>query len=192
MRTRWVCPPESLVVRRSAISSIPVTRITSSMRERVRVQRRDHVTELANAQVPRQRAGLEHAADDSRVDRLGGRLTKERDGARVGPDESEHHVDRGRLAGTVRTEQRQRLSRCDRDIDAPNGLHVAIGLGETGKTHAGAASFGRDHRTTLDALRPTFAPSGFTGIAVIYAGSRLSVTTCSDRAISPASRRVRI
>ena len=71
-------------------------------------------------------------------DRLGGGGAKKRDRAFVGANEPEHHVDGGGLPRAVGAEQGQRLARVDREIDAANGLDVAVGLGEICQSNAGA------------------------------------------------------
>ena len=78
--------------------------------QRARVDRGDHGDQFADAQVLDQRAGLQHAADEACGDRRCRRAAEERDPACVGPGESQHHVDRRRLAGPVRTEEREELA----------------------------------------------------------------------------------
>ena len=95
--------------------------------ERRRVQRRDHRDQLARGQVLDQHAGLEHRADQCRrSDRVGRRAAEHGHAARVGLGEPEQHVDRRRLAGAVRAEQRDDLAGADRDVDAAHGLDRAV------------------------------------------------------------------
>ena len=71
-RTRWVWPPESFVVRWSANWSVPVVLQHLVDVEGMRVERSDHVEQLADREVLDERAGLEHPADAALGDRVGG------------------------------------------------------------------------------------------------------------------------
>src|SRR5581483_11566665 len=96
--------------------------------ERVRVERRDELHELADAEVPDEAAGLEHRGDEAGADRLGRRPAEDRDAAAVGLEQPEHEVDGGRLPGPVRPEQRHRLAALDAQVDAAHGVHLAVRL----------------------------------------------------------------
>jgi hypothetical protein len=119
-RTRCVWPPESLVVRRSANSAVPV--------RRVGVEGGDHSDELADAQVLDQRPRLEHPADSAGPYRLRGRHAEQRDTAGIRPRQPEHHVDGGRLAGTVGPQQGHGLSPVNGDVYRADGPDAPVGL----------------------------------------------------------------
>ncbi|HEY8858910.1 MAG TPA: hypothetical protein VIM27_05610, partial [Gaiellales bacterium] len=91
-------------------------------RQGVGVQAGHHREQLAHGEIAYELPGLEHRADRAVHDRLGGRPAEERDRAAVRSRQAEQHVDRRRLAGAVRAEQRDRLARCHRDVDAAHGL----------------------------------------------------------------------
>jgi hypothetical protein len=91
----------------------------------VRVERRDHRDQFAHAEVLHQRAGLQHPADVTGLDRVAGREAEDRDGALVGPGQSQDHVCRGGLAGAVGTEQRHDLARSDSKVDAAHRSYGA-------------------------------------------------------------------
>ena len=79
--------------------------------------------ELAHGQVAQQRARLEHRADGPARDRL--RRACRRRPCTVpasGREQPEQHVDRRRLPGAVRPEQRDRLPCRDVEIDPADGL----------------------------------------------------------------------
>ena len=48
------------------------------------------------------------------------------------PDERREHMDRGCLAGTVRTEQTEELAGGDFEIEIVNSENVAVAFGEAG------------------------------------------------------------
>jgi len=91
--------------------------------ERRRVDRGHHRQQLANRQVLDQLAALEHRAEQSGVDRLARRVVEQRDAAGVGRQQSEQHVDRRRLAGTVGAEQRDGLATVNRDVDPAHRVY---------------------------------------------------------------------
>src|SRR5205807_7720253 len=103
--------------------------------ERLRVERREHRDQLAHRQVADQQACLEHRPDEPGVDGSRRPTAEDRDRAGVGLDEAEQQVDRGRLAGAVCAEQRDRLTPRDRDVDAGDRMdrsgRAAPGLDQT-------------------------------------------------------------
>ena len=70
--------------------------------------------------------------------------------SRIGPGEPEHHVDGGRFARAVGSEEGDGLARVNGDGHAPNGFDVAVGLGEVGEENSALAGVARDHLSTLD------------------------------------------
>ncbi len=60
----------------------------------------------------------------------GGRHPEQHDVAPIRSAQAEHHVDRRRLAGAVGAEQGHGLSRRHRDVDAVDGPHRAVRLGQ--------------------------------------------------------------
>ena len=86
--------------------------------QRSREECRHHRHQLPDGEVPEQRARLQHRPDLARPDDGGRLLAEHRDRAGVGLGQSEQHVDRRRLAGTVRPEERDRLPGSDGDVDA--------------------------------------------------------------------------
>jgi hypothetical protein len=79
---------------------------------------------------------LEHATDAALCDRFGWRAAEQPDGAGIRPGEAEHHVDRRRLAGTVRAEDRDGLARRDCKVDAAHRLDGSAGLAQTSEDDA--------------------------------------------------------
>ena len=150
-RTRWVWPPESFCVRRPAMSWMPVSSSTSSTGERMGVERGHHLDQLAHREVAQEGARLEHRPDGARVDRRPRRRPEDRNGAGVGLEQAEQHVDRRRLACAVRPEQGDGLAAGDLEVDPAHGAHLAEGLGEIPELDAGGdgGRDGRDHATTL-------------------------------------------
>ena len=103
---------------------------TSSTPSGAGYSERHHVDQLAHGEVADDRAGLQHRPDGTLGDRLIGRHPEDVNGAGVGLGEAEQHVDRGRLAGTVRAEQGDGLAGRYLDVDAAHGLHDARRAGE--------------------------------------------------------------
>ncbi len=93
-------------------------------RERIGVQRGHHRDELADREAPQEAAGLQHRADRPFVDRLRRRAPEQRDGAGVGWEQPEQHVDQGRLARAVRAEEGERLALRDVEIDAADRSYL--------------------------------------------------------------------
>ena len=137
-RTRWVWPPDSFSVRRSAMSARPVIASTSSTGRGVGIQRRGQVDELADRELADERAGLEHRRRSRRRRPLRPGVMPNSDTVPlVGPGEPEQHVDGGRLAGAVRAEDGDGLARRDVDVDAAHGVDGAERLLETGQRDPG-------------------------------------------------------
>jgi hypothetical protein len=91
-------------------------------RQRPRVERREHRHELADGEVARQPARLQHRSDRSVRNRLGGRAPEDGDAAAIGRKQPEQHLERRRLAGPVRPEQRHRFAAFDRDLQVAHRL----------------------------------------------------------------------
>jgi hypothetical protein len=98
--------------------------------QRLWVQRGHHLDQLAHGQVADQRARLQHRADRPPSDGLAGPSTEHRHRALVGLEQAEEHVDRGRLAGAVGTEQGDGLTRRDAHVHAPHGADRPRGSAE--------------------------------------------------------------
>ena len=98
--------------------------------QRPRVERGHHRHQLAHGEVAQQAAGLQHRADAAGRDRVGRRAAEERHRPGVGLGEPEQHVDGGGLAGAVGAEQRDRLARRDRDVDAAHRADGPVGRAE--------------------------------------------------------------
>ena len=105
--------------------------------ERVRIQRRNHRDQLAHREVADQRAGLQHDADGTGLDGVTRGHSEQLDVAPIRSGQPEHHVDRGRLAGAVRPEQGDGLTWGDGEVDAPDRLHRAVGLGHVDNLDTG-------------------------------------------------------
>jgi hypothetical protein len=77
--------------------------------------------------------------------------------AGIGLEQAEQHVDRRRLAGPVRAEQRHRLSAGNRDVDLAHRAHGTLRarerLHEPSRLDAGVGGHGglNGHRPTLPA-----------------------------------------
>ena len=113
-RTRWVWPPESFWVRCRGVSSSPVSASVSSTPSGCGYS---EATIAISSRTDRSRISapaLEHRPDQPVPDRLATELRRTPRRASVGPQQTEDHVDRGRLAGAVRSEQGDRLAARDR------------------------------------------------------------------------------
>jgi hypothetical protein len=95
--------------------------------ERLGEERGDHRHELTRGQLAQDPARLEHDPDPALLNRLFGRCSKDRNRSRVGRLKAEQHVDRGRVAGPVRPEQRDGLARVHGDVDASNRANRPCG-----------------------------------------------------------------
>jgi hypothetical protein len=96
--------------------------------ERVGIEGRHHRHELAHAQVADQPTRLQHRADDTGGDRVRGGHAEHGRRAAVRIEQAEQDVERRRLAGAVRPEQRDRLAGSDGRVDAADGVHGAVRL----------------------------------------------------------------
>ncbi len=129
-RTRWVWPPDSLLVRRPAMSAVPVRWRTSSTSRGWGYIEATIVTSSRTDKSPDQRSGLEHRPDRAGLDRLGRRESEKRHGATVRCGEPEEHLDGGRLAGSVGAEQGHGLTWRDQHVKPSYGADGTEGLGE--------------------------------------------------------------
>ena len=123
-RTRCVSPPDSLCVRRSAMSSMPASSSTSSTASGSRVERGHHRRQLAHRQVAdqRRRSAASRRRRPAAIASAGA-WPNTRDRAAVGLRQAEQHVDRRRLAGAVRPEQRDGLAGLDDERHVVDGAH---------------------------------------------------------------------
>ena len=158
-RSRWVSPPLSRSVLRSASSSSFASLQGLVHAERLREQGGHHRDELADGQVAQDAAGLEHRADAAGLHRALGRPAEDSDSALVGLLQAEQHVHGRRLACAVRAEERDGLSRLDRDVDSADGVDRpfgrAVGLLQAVQLDAVSVTGIRRHRSTV----PTVAGS---------------------------------
>ena len=107
----------------------------------MRVQRGHHRDELLDGEVLDEPAGLQHGTDRPSRDGALRRPPEEPDRTAVRPGQPEQHVDRRRLAGAVRAEDRHHLARCDLQVDAGDGLDRAVALVQAGEVDRHAADF---------------------------------------------------
>ena len=111
---------------------------------------------------------------------------------RSGRVQAEQHVDRRRLAGAVRAEQRDRLAGRDRDVDAAHGLDRPVGLREVVQLDAGGAYAPWHFLNFLPlphqhgSLRPTFSCGDACTVCVAPADRTGRSARCRAIACAPA------
>jgi hypothetical protein len=82
-----------------------------------------HPEQLSHGEIADERPGLKHYSDRTGADGGLRRTAEHANSPGIGPREAEQHVDRGRLAGAVRAEQRDHFTGAKREIDAADRLH---------------------------------------------------------------------
>jgi len=124
---------------------------------------------LLGREVAVQRGVLEHQPDVAphRVP-LGGHVVPGHDGPpRRRPDQRAQDADRGGLARAIRAEETERLAARDLEVDAPDGLDLAVSLGQLADRDRGAVGAPRARRCRL---------GGATGLrAGLYSHCRASL-----------------
>ena len=105
----------------------------------LRVEAAEQVDQLDDGQVGIQRGGLELDADALlELDRVAPRVDAEHgDLAAVGLVEALEDLDRRRLAGAVGPEQAEDLAAADLEVDAVDGLDLAVALAQAGDADDG-------------------------------------------------------
>jgi hypothetical protein len=118
-------------------------------RSRLGVERGSQADCLPHRQVPEQTAALQHRGNEAPGDSRRWRHAKDADGAFIGLAETQDHVDRGRLAGSVWTEQGCDLTEFEVKVDAVDGVHCAEAPVHVLQVDGGCGSLRSGHAASL-------------------------------------------
>ena len=145
---RWRWPPDSTSLRALRRSPSSSTSMISCGRARAWIEAAEQVDELGHRQLRVQGGGLE-ADPDARLERVGAAGdvdAEDADLAPVGLAQPLEDLDGRGLARTVRAEQAEDLALRDVEVDAVDGLDVAVALGQAADADDGFGVDGGAHR----------------------------------------------